>query len=102
MHLIQEELVHEIERENSDDEDKQVDPFKMCEIHNLETEPQSDEEGNPADKWNVDDEADDYYEKSLRSEYEREYGVADLNGVHRLPSYLAMVTAKIQGSIITG
>src|SRR5260370_10747856 len=99
MPLVQVGLVHEIERVDSDVEDEQKDSSKMCEIHNLEAEPLSDKEENPCDEWNVDDEADDCYKKLLRSEYKREYGVADLNGVCHPPSYLVMVTAKIQGSI---
>jgi hypothetical protein len=47
----------------------------------------------------VEELADLYYQRMLESEFERAYGVADLNHVKHPPSFLAMVTAKVQGVI---
>ncbi len=71
----------------------------VCEIHNLETNTLY-EEDNPIEEWTINDKAERCYQKLLESEYLQEYGIADLDSVRCPPSYLAMVTVKIQGSIL--
>ena len=70
----------------------------VCEINSLETQTFSKDDNSP-EEWDVEDKAEKCYQKLLESEYLQEYGIADLNTIHQPPSYLAMVTAKIQGSI---
>ena len=93
--VTQATAAHEIERVARED----FEYGEVCEIHNLETNNLYDED-DPIEEWTIDDEAERCYQKLLESEYLREYGIADLDSIRRPPSYLAMVTAKIQGSIL--
>src|SRR5260370_40323708 len=69
-------------KEDSDNEEL---TSKMCEVLNLEADSWSDEE-SPAEDL-TEDEAELYYQKLLESEYEWEYGIADLNGIWHPSSY---------------
>ena len=87
--------IHKIEQVSEEDSEYGA----VCEIHNLETNTLY-EEDDPIEEWTIDDEAKRCYQKLLESEYLQEYGIADLDSVRCPPSYLAMVTVKIQGSIL--
>ena len=63
-------------KEDSDDEEL---TSKTCEISNLEADSWSDEESPAEDLTEY--EVELCYQKLLESEYEREYGIADLNGI---------------------
>ena len=93
--VTQATATHEIEQVADEDSDYGA----VCEIHNLETDTLY-EEDSPTKEWTIDNEAERCYQKLLESEYLHEYGIADLDSVRCPPSYLAMVTVKIQGSIL--
>src|SRR5260370_4633999 len=85
--------INEVERAMEDNSEYNL----VCEINSLETQTFSKDDKSP-EEWDVEDEAKKCYQKLLESKYLWKYRIADLNTIHQPPSYLAMVTTKIQGS----